>query len=164
MITVEHLIKAVAEEFRILKHLGTKVTPENKDHKLTDAQRTIQEVEHYIISSLPVQVKLMVLGKRDNDIYNQYTEQFTAFTYTQFADALDGALATIRTDLQSVQPEQWDEEISIWGKTAPRSAFLVDYLLVFLGAYKMQIFLQLKASGVMLDTYNLWAGMDNPQG
>jgi hypothetical protein len=41
---------------------------------------------------------------------------------------------------------------------------LNDYILVFLGAYKMQLFLQLKASWLAeLTTYNLWAGMDDPK-
>ena len=41
--------------------------------------------------------------------------------------------------------------------------FLVDYLLTFFGAYKMQLFLQLKHAGRSeLGVYNLWGGIDAP--
>jgi hypothetical protein len=57
--------------------------------------------------------------------------------------------------------EQYDEVVTLWWRTAPRSTFLIDYVLEFLGAYKMQLFLQLKASGLSeLGTMNLWAGID----
>lgn len=163
MITVNHLIEGIANEFRILKHLWSKVTEENKSYKFSDAQRSTEEVEQYIISSFPAQIKLMVLGKRDEDVYNNYVNQFAHFTCDQFADALDTALEEIRADLLTVQDEQWDETINIRWKSAPRSAFLVDYALVFLWAYKMQLFLQLKATGCPVDTYNLWAGIDTPK-
>ncbi len=163
MITVNHLIEAISYEFQILKHLGSKVTMENKSYRFSDTQRTTEEVEQYIISSFPAQIKLMVLGKRDEDAYNDYANQFTNFTYDQFTGSLDKALEEIRTDLLTVQDGQWDETISIRWKTAPRSAFLVDYVLVFLWAYKMQLFLQLKAAGCPVDTYNLWAGIDTPK-
>lgn len=162
MISTEHLIQAVAEQFRILKHLGAKVTTANKAYRLSDAQRTTEEVEQYIVSSLPVQVKLMAMGNWDNDIYTNYTKKFDAFTFAQFSDLLDQALVEISADLKSVSPEQRDEEITMRGSTVSRSTWLVDYLLVFLGAYKMQLFLQLKASGCIIDTNNLWAGMDTP--
>jgi hypothetical protein len=38
---------------------------------------------------------------------------------------------------------------------------LIDYVFAFLWAYRMQLFLQLKASGLTeLNTMNLWGGKD----
>lgn len=163
MITVNHLIEAITHEFHILKHLGSKVTEDNKSYRFSDTQRTTEEVEQYIISSFPAQVKLMVLGKRDENMYTNYTNQFSSFTFDQFSASLDRALEEISADLRGVQDAQWDEMIDIRGRKAARSAFLVDYVLVFLWAYKMQLFLQLKAAGCPVGTYNLWAGIDAPK-
>jgi hypothetical protein len=70
-------------------------------------------------------------------------------------------LENIIADLMMVGDEQWSQEVSMWGKAGPRSMFLVDYVFSFLGAYKMQLFLQLKHSGLSdLSTMNVWAGMD----
>lgn len=86
------------------------------------------------------------------------------FTYDQFGAELDKVYAYIEEQLTSLTTEQWNETISVFNQTAPRNAFLVNYLLVFLGAYKTQLFLQLKAAGNKdLGTMNLWAGMDAPQ-
>jgi hypothetical protein len=163
MYSTPQLLSAIANEFRILKHLGSKVTSTNKDHKLTDSQRSTEELQKYIAYSLPAQIKLMVLGTRDGDLYNNGLKAGDAFTYDQFDAALDNAYASIEADINSVTGEQRDETISIRGQTAPRTHFLIEYVLEFLGAYKMQLFLQVKHAGdATLGTYNLWAGMDEP--
>jgi hypothetical protein len=164
MITPQHLIAAISQEIRILKHLGAKVTAENKDFRFTPEQRSTEELERYIVGSLPAQIKLMIAGGRDENIYNEYEKQFEGMSYTKFVDELDNALTTITADIQSVTDAQRQEQIAIRGMQGPRTKFLNDYVLVFLGAYKMQLFLQLKASGLSeLTTYNLWAGIDQPK-
>lgn len=164
MYSTQQLIAGITNEFNILKHLGSKVSEANHAHKLTDNQRTIQELEHYVISSFPAQIKMMVAGVQDNQKYMDYAGQFTDFGYDQFGAELDKALTTIVADLQSLTEEQWSEEISIWGRTGSRSMFLIDYVFAFLGAYKMQLFLQLKHAGLSdLGTMNLWAGVDQPK-
>jgi hypothetical protein len=61
MYSTQKLLNAIQYEFNVLKHLGSKVTEENADFRLSDVQRTTQEVEHYIVSSLPIQIKLFVV-------------------------------------------------------------------------------------------------------
>lgn len=164
MITPQHLIKAITNELRIMKHLWTKVTAENKDFRFSPAQRSTEEVMQYIVASFPAQIKLMVLGKRDEEVYMNYGKQFATFTYTQFGEEIDKALVALGEEISSLSDAQRQEHMSIRGMEGPRTRFLNDYILVFLGAYKMQLFLQLKASGVSdLGTYNLWAGMDEPK-
>jgi hypothetical protein len=60
MYSTQQLIAGIINEFNILKHLGSKVSEANHAHKLTDPQRSIQELEHYIISSFPAQIRAMV--------------------------------------------------------------------------------------------------------
>lgn len=164
MYSTQQLIAGITNEFNILKHLGSKVTEANAHHKLTDPQRTIQELEHYIISSFPAQIIMMVEWVQDNQKYMDYAGQFSDFSYDQFGAELDKALVIISDELSSLTESQWSEEISIWGRTGSRSMFLIDYVFAFLGAYKMQLFLQLKHSGLSdLGTMNLWAGIDQPK-
>jgi hypothetical protein len=107
----------------------------------------------------------MVAGGMDNAIYMDYVNQFTNFSYDQFGAELDKALAIVIAEINSLTESQWSEEVTMWGgKTAARSVFLIDYVFAFLGAYKMQLFLQLKHSGLSdLSTMNLWAGIDQPK-
>lgn len=164
MITPQHILAAIANEFRIMKHLAGKVTTENKAYRFTSWQRSTEELLCYIISSFPIQVKLMVLWKRDEEVYTDYAKQFAWFTFDQFAWELEKAYTMIEQEILSLTDTQRQEHITIRGMEGPRTKFLNDYTLVFLGAYKMQLFLQLKASGLStLGTYNLWAGMDATQ-
>lgn len=164
MITPQHLLNAIWNEIRILKHLGSKVTAANKDFRLTPPQRSIEELEHYIISSFPAQVQLMVKWSWDEQLYMEMTSKFEWFTFDQFAPELDKWFTLISEQIKMLTDEQWQEEISIRGMNWPRTRFLNDYVLTFLWAYKMQLFLQLKASGLIeLSTYNLRAGIDAPK-
>lgn len=164
MITPQHLLNAIGNELRIMKHLASKVTAENKDFRFSAEQRSTEELEQYIVSSFAVQVKLMVDGVWNEEAYMNYGKQFDEFTFDQFAAELDKGFAFVTEQINSLTDAQWQEEVSIRGMTGPRTRFLNDYVLTFLGAYKMQLFLQLKAAGLTeLTTYNLWAGMDAPQ-
>jgi hypothetical protein len=40
---------------------------------------------------------------------------------------------------------------------------LVDYLLQWAAAYKMQLFLYIKQMGIKVGTSNVWGGMDMPE-
>lgn len=165
MYSPQQLIVGITNEFNILKHLGSKVSEANHIHKLTDPQRSIQELEHYIISSFPAQIMAMVAWSIDDTIYMEYIGKFSDFSYDQFGAELDRSLAIITAEITSLTESAWSEEITMWGgKTAARSVFLIDYVFAFLGAYKMQLFLQLKHSGLSdLGTMNLWAGIDAPK-
>jgi hypothetical protein len=52
-------------------------------------------------------------------------------------------------------------EIEMFGRKASRGWFIVNLILCACAAYRMQLFLYLKACGrEELNTMNLWAGMD----
>jgi hypothetical protein len=54
-------------------------------------------------------------------------------------------------------------EIAPWGETCSRGSFIVNFVLCGHAAYRMQLFLYLKAGGRHeLGTSNLWDGADPP--
>lgn len=163
MYTKKILFEGITREFEVLKHLGSKVDKKNASFRLTEGQRSTEELEHYIISSFPAQIQAMVNWNRDQAVYMNYVNQFDGFTFKKFGVQLNKALRLIKKEIRSVKGKSWKEEIEIWGRKGSRASFLIDYVFAFLGAYKMQLFLQLKAAGLSdLSTYNLWAGKDAP--
>ena len=161
MYTKRILIEGITREFEILKHLGSKVTKKNADFRLSEPQRSIEELEYYIVSSLPAQVSLMVEGIWNMDSYKERTQKVTKFTWKRFNIELNKALRAIKKDLRTVKGKARKEEVELFGRKGTRGSFLIDYIFSFLGAYKMQLFLQLKASGLTeLGTSNLWGGRD----
>lgn len=163
MYSKEHLLTAISNEFRILKHLGNKVEEQYLGHKFTEKQRTIHELMAYLAFSIEKQVQLIIIGQREPSIFNNMDELTKTFDYRKWDDLLKTEEEHIVKMIRGVDDEAMSEEISLFGKTGPRRMFLVDYLLTFFGAYKMQLFLQLKHAGRSeLGMYNLWGGMDAP--
>jgi hypothetical protein len=55
-------------------------------------------------------------------------------------------------------------EVEMFGRRATRGAMIVNMVLCGCAAYRMQLFLYLKAVGrEELGTMDLWAGMDSPK-
>lgn len=164
MYSKEKLITAIGNEFQILKHLGNKVEAQYLDHRFTEKQRTIHELMAYLAFSIEKQVQLIVIGQWEPSIFNNMDELTKTFDYKQWDDLLATEEEHIVKMIRGLEDEAMDEEIALFGKKGPRSMFLVDYLLTFFGAYKMQLFLQLKHAGRSeLGMYNLWAGIDAPE-
>ena len=146
-------MEGITREFEILKHLGSKVTKKNAEFKLSEEQRSIEELEHYIVTSFPAQISLMVEGIRNLDKYMEKSQAITKFTWKRFVIELNKALRAIKKEIRTVKGKA--------RKEGTRGSFLIDYVFAFLGAYKMQLFLQLKASGLTeLTTSNVWGGRD----
>lgn len=164
MYSKELLLETIQNEFRILKHLATKVTAENQYHKIADGTRTAFELMKYLAFEAPAQINLIVNWWRDADLYKSWQDKGTEFTYDQFATKLDEWYAYIVEAINWLSQEQLDTEFNMWGMSGTRTKFLISYFLVFLWAYKTQLFLILKSSGLnTLGTWNLRAGMDEPQ-
>lgn len=161
MYTKQDLINGITNEFRIIKHLSEKVTEENKDHQFTETQRTTNDLMFYLSYSLPKQVQIFVDGKMDPSTFADESEKKASFDYKNFDQLMDSQLENIISMINSLSDEQMEEEIEVFGRKQARKILLVEYVLVFLWAYKMQLFLQLKHSGLSsLNTGNLRAGMD----
>lgn len=159
--TIDMLLGAIKNEYRIFKHLATKVNDDNKDHRIADNTRSAQELMEYIAFQSPAQINLGVLGGWDEAIYGHWVAKAQWYSYKDFADKIDEAIQYIESALRSLTEEQLSETISIWGMTMTRVEFFTSYFLVFLGAYKTQLFLILKSSGLSdLKTNNLRGGVD----
>lgn len=160
--TIDMLLGAIQNQYRILKHLGTKVNDENKNHRITENTRSAQELMEYLAFQAPAQINLWVLGGWDEGIYGHWVSKAAWFSYHDFGTKMDESLQYIESALRSLSEEKLSETISIWGMTMTRAEFFTSYFLVFLGAYKTQLFLILKSSGLNdLKTSNLRAGMDS---
>ena len=91
-------MEGITREFEILKHLGSKVTKKNAEFKLSEEQRSIEELEHYIVTSFPAQISLMVEGIRNLDKYMEKSQAITKFTWKRFVIELNKALRAIKKE------------------------------------------------------------------
>ncbi len=84
-------------------------------------------------------------------------------TLDQVKEAIAAQSLLFTQFLEPCPDEYLIEPIEILGRTASRAATVISLVLCHYTAYRMQLFLYLKASGLhTLSTFNLWMGQDKP--
>lgn len=162
MYTKENLIASIENECRIIKHLATKIPADTEDYKPTEGQRTTLELLRYLAT-------IVVNGT--HVIYEGNTEAYKTspligddVTMENFATKMDEQLVMWKEMMQKFDDAQLATVINIYGMgEMTKGRYLVENLLKWAAAYKMQLFVYIKASGnTSLGTSNLWGGMDMP--
>jgi hypothetical protein len=161
VLTKSELIAALQDEVRVLLHLAGKADRSKLDYRPTPKQRSTAELLKYLSMMGPTLLKDAKAGAWDE-------AGWAAAEKAAQAQSLDQALATIASHadryaalLADVSDADLRAEVDIFGEKTSRGAFLVKWVLSGCAAYRMQLFLYLKASGrEELNTMNLWSGVD----
>ncbi len=161
MITKEQLIDLLAKEAKILKHLYTKILPGTLNYKPTEKQRTTEELLKFLSFGLLGSVKFVMDPKTGEKAWAELEEKSKSMKAEDFQSAIDAQLEEVKKITTSLTEPQLNEVIELWGNSGPRSLFLVSFVLESAVAYRMQLFLYIKASGnTSINTWNLWSGED----
>lgn len=161
MITKQIFIENVLREIEIIKHLSEKVTDENINYKPTEKQRTVRELLGYLAIGPGTALKVAQTG--DASFFANSKDEQEKVTLENFKETIDKEGKEIKEILENMTEEEMNEEIDLWksGMVRPRSEYILQLVLEGFVAYKMQLFLYLKASGSEhLNTQNLWQGRD----
>ncbi len=160
-LTQEELIATLQNEVRILLHLAGKVGPGMEDYRPTPGQRSTLELLRYLTFMGPELFESVLAGRF-------LTEEWTRAEEAAAKQDLAAVLANLDTlsgfyaeKIRGMTEAQLREPVEMFGQTASRGRFLVDFILCGHAAYRTQLFCYLKACGrEELSTMNLWAGMD----
>lgn len=160
--TKENLIASVENEFRIIKHLAEKIPAGTDGYKPTEGQRTTLELLQYLSSIFANATHVIYEG--NTDAYKTAPLKGDDTTIENFAAKMDEQLVLWKEMMEKFDDTEMNKVINIYmmgDKT--KGVYLVENLLKWAAAYKMQLFLYCKASGnTSLGTSNLWGGMDMP--
>jgi hypothetical protein len=157
MLSKEEFLGLVAQEVGIYKHLHSKISEGDANYKPTEKQRTTLEVLRYVAHQGSTLATILAKGG-DWESLSKRTENMTL---EQFPAEMDRELADITTLVNGMSEEELNGDHEMWGMKQPRRLWLVAVVLRQLTAYRMQIFLYLKANGHSeLNTSNLWSGQD----
>jgi hypothetical protein len=161
MYSKEEIWGSFAHEIYIIKHLAEKIPAGALDYRPTEKQRSMLELLQYI-SRMGVGVLDTALNENPN-AFGGYVEASEKVTLENFAQAMDEQEQKMKELYEQFDDAQLNKVISMWGATQKKSLFILNLVKMF-AAYKTQLFLYIKASGVStIGTSNLWAGMDMPQ-
>lgn len=158
MITKQEYIASLTKEFNIICHLASKIKDTDLDYKPTDAQRTTMELLRYLSYVFIATVKVLENG--DQGIYMELSKKADDLKLEDFIESMQNQLKDVTEIVNNFSDEQLNESVDLWGVQS-RAMHLLNSPLKWATAYKIQLFLYMKANGhAKLNTMNLWAGMD----
>jgi len=167
VLTKDELINSLKDEVRLLLHLVSKAGPQQLDYRPSPKQRSTLELLQYLTIVGPIHLNVVVSGAFDMvqgaDLWRREDAIAKARSFDETVRAIEGLPKTFADGIGAISDDELRQPISLFGQTASRGQWLVRMLLSHYTAYRMQLFLWLKASGrEELNTMNLWAGIDAP--
>jgi hypothetical protein len=163
VLSKSELINSLQHETRILVHLASKVDRAQLDYRPTPKQRTTHEWFRYMSVMGPNLLRAVRVGTFDRGAWAAEDQAAATRSFDETIDTI-AANGSLYPDLVGqISDDAMREDVTFFGRTQSRGAFLVNTVLCGHAAYRTQIFNHLKACGrEELSTMNLWAGMDAP--
>jgi len=161
--TKAELISSLQKECRILVHLATKVDRSKLDYRPTPKQRSTLEWFQYMSMMGSNLIRATRSTGFDPAAWKADEQAALARNFDQTVSAISALGDFYTTEIGSMSDADFRQEVTFFGTTQSRGAFLVNVILCGHAAYRTQLFNYLKACGrEELTTMNLWAGMDAP--
>ena len=163
ILTKSELVAALQNESRLLLHLAGKVDGGKLDYRPTPKQRSTIELLKYLSIMGPRALQFVKDGVFDLEAWTAAERAAEARDFEQTIAAIATHSAAYEALLADVSDADFRSELEGVGVKTTRGAFIVNYVLGDCAAYRMQLFLYLKASGrEELTSWNLRAGVDAP--
>lgn len=167
-LTKEELIKLLRQEVRVLLHLASKVEPAMLDYRPSAKQRSMLELLRYMAIMGPIHLRAATAGAFDldawRDAWRTGEAAAKAMNVEQAKEAISRQPGLFAELLGACSDADLRAELEMFGNKASRGSWIVSLVLCHYAAYRMQLFLYLKACGrEELNTLNLWAGIDAAQ-
>jgi len=165
VLTKDELAAALNHEVRLLLHLASKADPATLEYRPPPRQRSTLEQLRYMVIMGPIHMRAVLAATFDMDAWRAAWRSGQAsvkeMTLAQTQDEIAKQPALFADLLAATTDAQLREPYEMFGRTASRGSLLVSLVLSHYAAYRMQLFLYLKASGhPELNTMNLWVGVD----
>ena len=157
-------IASLQNEVRLALHLAGKAAPAHFDYRPSPAQRSTLELVRYISMMGPTVIRWSLANTSDFEIWTKAEAVSKERNFEQAKEALKAQHAEYADLLGGLTDADFRAEVNDFeGKKTTRGAFLVNLVLSGCAAYRMQLFLNLKASSApSLNSSNLWSGADSP--
>jgi hypothetical protein len=162
MYTKENFLNTLSHEFAVIKHLAEKIPPQTQGYKPTEGQRTTLELIQYLSVVFGVATKAIVTG--DMSVFGTDMPVSANTSLENFSEMMDKQNQLIQSLISPMTDEDMAMTMNMFNQgEKQKGVYLIDSVLKWIVAYKMQLFLYIKASGnSAISTSNLWAGVDRP--
>lgn len=159
MYTKQNFINSVTNEVRIINHLYSTINSESMyEYRPSENQRSLIDLLWYMSGLVGKQIRIVLTG--DTKDAGQRAISREEFKIESFPKMLNQSLSEGVEHLKNVTDDDLKEIVSLYGMPEDeKGAYLVDFVLKQLTAYRMQLFLYIKASGREdIGTMDVWGG------
>ena len=165
VLTKDELIAAFQKEVRIFVHLISKVDPAKIDYRPSAKQRSVLELVRYMTYMAPAMTKSILGGDFSAEamgaIWAPAEAASKELNWEQAVAAVGRQSDEMTRLVAPMTDATFRSEINMFGQNMTRGEAMVNMVLCGYAAYRMQLFIYLKAMGrEELNTMNLWAGAD----
>jgi hypothetical protein len=162
ILTKSELIASLHKEVRILLHLASKVDPAALEYRPTPSQRSTIELLRYLTNMGPMLLRYAKGDPVDAVAMADAVKAAEARNFEQTLAALAAHADVYTALLADMSDDDFRSETKGFdGNPTTCGQFIINHVLGQCAAYRMQLFLYLKACGrEELNTMNLWAGVD----
>lgn len=159
----DELVALLQHEVKIVGHLAGKVDRATLDYRPTPGQRTTIDLLRYLTMMGPALVDVAETGTFDPAAWTARERATDGFGYDECLTAIAAHAGHFARQSAGWSEDWLRAEIAPWGARSSRGRFLVQFVVCGYTAYRMQLFLYLKACGRNeLGTIDLWDGVDPP--
>lgn len=160
ILTKSELLALLEQDVRVFQHLIGKIPADAHDYRPTPKQRSTAELVKYMSMMGPTLTEMIHTGAFDEAAWGAVEQAAAARSFDEAVAVIADHPAAYARLLNAMPEAELREEVDMFG-TASRGTHLVNWVLNGCVAYRMQLFLYLKASGrPELNTMNLWSGID----
>ena len=165
VLTKEEALAALQNEVRVVLHLVSKIEQAMLDYRPSPKQRSMLELVQYFVVVARMQLRYVVAGNFTMESWRNVWRAEEAKVKTTNLEEAKAAIAKqpalFAELLGPCSDADFRTEVEMFGRKATRGLWIVRLPLCHYAAYRMQLFLYLKACGrEELNTMNLWAGVD----
>lgn len=160
MYTKEEIWASISKEIGIIKHLFEKIPEGSENYKPTEKQRTMLELLQYL--SVMGVISLRATLEDNAKVFEEMKDLSSLTNMDNFVEMMTKEEEEMKVLYEKFSDEEFKKVITRFGTTQTKALFILGLLKNFT-AYKMQLFLYIKASGNHeIGTSNLWGGYDIP--
>ncbi|MBP7966813.1 hypothetical protein KAZ66_00935 [Candidatus Woesebacteria bacterium] len=160
MINKQQYLVSFNKELDIIKHLAEKITPAMLEYRPTAGQRSTMELLQYLGHISATATRAFI-----DPVKNDYMELAKAkdlVTFENFMATMDMQKEIVTAEVNALTEDDMIRVTELFGMKDQLSFHLLS-VLKWITAYKMQLFLYIKANGVdNIGTSNVWGGFDMP--
>jgi|SRR5687767_12127112 hypothetical protein len=164
ILTKTELIRSLQKEVRLLLHLASKVDPTALDYRPTPKQRSTLELLKYLTLMGPALVGYAKGQPMDASAVTEAMQAAEARNFDQTVAAIAAHADLYAALLGDMSDDDFRAETKgVDGSPTTCGEFIVNHVIGQCAAYRMQLFMYLKACGrEELNSMNLWVGTDAP--